>query len=50
MLADKLGIDVNKSKHKALIGEGTFAGEKIVTKPQTYMNLSGKHFGSQKLV
>ena len=41
MLADKLGIDVNKSKHKALIGEGTFAGEKIVlAKPQTYMNLS----------
>ena len=43
MLADKLGIKVTKAKHKALIGEGTLAGEKIVlAKPQTYMNLSGE--------
>jgi len=43
MLADKLDIKVSKAKHKALIGEGTFAGEKIVlAKPQTYMNLSGE--------
>ena len=43
MLADKLGIEIKKAKHKALIGEGTLAGEKIVlAKPQTYMNLSGE--------
>lgn len=43
MLAQKLGIEVKRIKHKALIGEGTFQGEKIVlAKPQTYMNLSGE--------
>ena len=40
MLADKLGIKVTKIKHKALIGEGTYGGHRIVlAKPQTYMNL-----------
>lgn len=35
-------IPVKKIKHKALIGEGTIAGHKIVLiKPQTFMNLSG---------
>lgn len=43
MLAEDLGIKVRKTKHKALIGEGTFEGEKVVlAKPQTYMNLSGE--------
>ena len=42
-LADKLGISVSKAKFKALVGEGTFNGEKIlIAKPQTYMNLSGE--------
>ena len=34
------GIDVRRIKHKALIGEGRIAGEKVLlVKPQTYMNL-----------
>ena len=37
------GIDVRRIKHKALIGEGRVAGEKVLlVKPQTYMNLSGE--------
>ena len=37
------GIDVRRIKHKALVGEGRIAGEKVlVVKPQTYMNLSGE--------
>lgn len=41
-LEDELGIPVNKSKFKALYGEGTYKGEKVVLlKPMTYMNLSG---------
>ena len=37
------GFDVRKIKHKALIGEGRIAGEKVIlVKPQTYMNLSGE--------
>ncbi|MBF7096937.1 aminoacyl-tRNA hydrolase [Alkalibacter mobilis] len=32
-----------KSKHKALVGEFRFKGEKVfLVKPQTYMNLSGE--------
>jgi len=43
MLAERYGIKVNKIKHKAVIGEGMIAGEKVVlAKPQTYMNLSGE--------
>ena len=42
-LESKYGIKINKIKHKALIGEGNIAGEKVIlVKPQTYMNLSGK--------
>jgi len=40
--AQKHGIKINRLKHKALIGEGQIAGEKVVlVKPQTFMNLSG---------
>lgn len=36
-------IKMNKSKFKAIIGEGNVFGEKVVlVKPQTYMNLSGE--------
>lgn len=43
MLADKYNINVTRSKHKALIGEGLLNGERVVlAKPQTYMNLSGE--------
>ena len=41
-LAEKHGIKINRIKHKALVGEGLIAGEKVIlVKPQTYMNLSG---------
>ncbi len=43
MIEEKTGISINKKKFQALIGEGTFHGEKIVLAlPQTYMNLSGE--------
>lgn len=43
VLADKYGIDINESKHKALIGKGVIEGQKVIlVKPQTYMNLSGE--------
>lgn len=42
ILAEKLGIKVNKIKFKGLTGEGFIGGEKVIlVKPQTYMNLSG---------
>lgn len=42
-LAQKHKIIINKIKHKALIGEGTIEGKKVIfVKPQTYMNLSGQ--------
>ena len=37
------GIEINKKKHNALIGEGFIDGKKVMlVKPQTYMNLSGE--------
>lgn len=43
LLSSKHGIKVNKLKHKALTGEGTIAGERVLlVKPQTFMNLSGE--------
>lgn len=43
LLAERNHISVNRSKFKALVGEGTIGGEKVVLmKPQTYMNLSGE--------
>ena len=43
VLAGRLGIAVNKLKFKALLGEGSVGGEKVLlVKPQTFMNLSGE--------
>ena len=42
-LSDRYGISVDTKKHKALIGKGVIAGEKVIlAMPQTYMNLSGE--------
>lgn len=42
-LAKEYNIEVTKFKHKALIGEGSIEGKKVLlVKPQTYMNLSGE--------
>ncbi|NLM43370.1 MAG: aminoacyl-tRNA hydrolase [Clostridiales bacterium] len=42
-LAQQLNININKIKHKALVGEGYIGVEKVLlVKPQTYMNLSGE--------
>lgn len=42
-LADVNRIGVTEKKHKALIGKGIIAGQKVVlAKPQTFMNLSGE--------
>ena len=42
VLAERLGVRVNKLKFKALVGETRIGDEKVVlVKPQTYMNLSG---------
>ena len=42
-LAEEENIAVMESKHKALIGKGYVAGQKVIlAKPQTFMNLSGE--------
>ena len=42
-IADKYNISVDTKKHRALIGKGMIAGQKVIlAKPQTYMNLSGE--------
>lgn len=42
-LAEKHGISIREKKHKALVGKGVIAGEKVILiKPQTFMNLSGE--------
>ncbi|NLD50862.1 MAG: aminoacyl-tRNA hydrolase [Clostridiaceae bacterium] len=43
LLGRKHGITVNKLKHKALSGEGSIGGRRVMlVKPQTFMNLSGE--------
>lgn len=43
LLARQLSVDINKTKFKALIGEGRIGSEKVIlAKPQTFMNLSGE--------
>ncbi|NLZ53347.1 MAG: aminoacyl-tRNA hydrolase [Thermoanaerobacteraceae bacterium] len=43
LMADSLGIKINKVKFKGLLGEATYEGSKILLlKPHTYMNLSGE--------
>ena len=42
-LADRLSININTAKHKALCGTGIIGGEKVLLlKPQTFTNLSGE--------
>ncbi len=42
-LASYFSVKMNKLKFKAVFGEGTIAGEKVLfVKPQTFMNLSGE--------
>lgn len=42
-ISKQYNIDVNKSKFKALYGDGIIENEKVILlKPQTYMNLSGE--------
>lgn len=43
LLSAKFNIKVSKVKYKALWGDGTVGGEKVLlAKPQTFMNLSGE--------
>ncbi len=46
-LAEKYNIAVDTKKHRAYIGKGMIAGQKVIlAKPQTYMNLSGESIKS----
>lgn len=43
VIAEREGIPVIEKKHKALIGKGYIAGNRVIlVKPQTFMNLSGE--------
>ncbi len=47
ILADKLGISVSEKRHKAYFGAGRIGSEKVLlSKPQTFMNLSGESIRS----
>ena len=47
VLADKLGIRITEKKHKAVYGMGMAGYQKVIlSKPQTYMNLSGESIRS----
>ncbi len=42
-LGTKYNIEINKFKHKALVGDGIIDGRRVLlVKPQTFMNLSGE--------
>ena len=42
-ISQKCGAAVNRSKFKALVGEATIAGKRVLLmKPQTFMNVSGE--------
>ena len=41
-IAAKLGVNINRAKYHALVGEGEIAGKRVLLmKPETYMNNSG---------
>ena len=43
LLADRYGVKIRRLKNRALTGECTIGGQKVLfVKPQTYMNLSGE--------
>lgn len=43
VLCEKHNIKLNKLKHKALYGDGSIKGERVIlAKPQTFMNSSGE--------
>ena len=42
-LSAKMGIEINKEKYKALIGQGSYLGQSVMlVKPTTFMNHSGE--------
>ena len=50
-LSERYNIDVTMEKHRALIGKGMIAGQKVIlVKPQTYMNLSGESIRETELI